>query len=109
MARLAYFTDLPTGETLVWCDERVKIGEDRMGCARYREVPAKVGYRNGVLCGYHEAHGWLPVGRTVEMKSSPSLHDCDARCFNATGRVMKCECSCGGKNHGRGAFMCEAA
>jgi hypothetical protein len=53
--------------------------------------------------------GYVPADRTVQYKSNPSRHDCDARCFNATGRVMKCECSCGGKNHGRGAFMCEAA
>jgi hypothetical protein len=33
-------------------------------------------------------------------------HKCDDRCINATGRVMKCECSCGGKNHGKGAFNC---
>ena len=26
-----------------------------------------------------------------------------------TPKIMKCECSCGGKNHGRGNFMCEAA
>jgi hypothetical protein len=112
MARFAYFTDLPTGETLVWRDTREQIGEDRMGCPRYRDVPAKVGYRNGVLHGYHADHGWIAVTRTVEMKSSPSRHVCDDRCMNATGRVMKCECSCGGENHGKGnstRFMCEAA
>jgi hypothetical protein len=26
-------------------------------------------------------------------------HRCDARCLNGTGHV--CECSCGGRNHGR--------
>lgn len=41
--------------------------------------------------------------RVVEFKSFPSRHECDARCMNATGRTMKCECSCGGKNHGRGS------
>jgi len=50
----------------------------------------------------------LPITRAIEMKARPSRHNCDARCFNATGRVMKCECSCGGKNHGRGAFHCSA-
>ena len=53
--------------------------------------------------------GYVPVERSVEFKSNPSRHECDARCLNATGRVMKCECVCGGKNHGRGSFMCEAA
>lgn len=43
-----------------------------------------------------------PVTRKVEFKRFPSRHECDARCRHATGRVMRCECSCGGKNHGRG-------
>ena len=58
--------------------------------------------------------GWqealLPVQRVVRFKSNPSRHECDARCMNATGRTMNCECSCGGKNHGRGTSLsCEAA
>ncbi len=48
----------------------------------------------------------LPVTRSVTYKSNPSKHECDARCINAQGRVMNCECSCGGKNHGRGRFEC---
>lgn len=44
----------------------------------------------------------LPVTRSIEYKSNPSKHVCDARCLNATGKVMKCECACGGKNHGKG-------
>lgn len=51
----------------------------------------------------------LPVTRSITFKSAPSLHECDARCMNATGRTMQCECSCGGVNHGRGNFACEAA
>lgn len=47
--------------------------------------------------------------RQIEFKRNASRHECDARCMNATGRIMKCECSCGGKNHGRGSFVCEAA
>jgi hypothetical protein len=60
----------------------------------------------------HHFSGLTPEGarvaatRKIEMKARPSRHECDARCINATGRVMKCECSCGGKNHGRG-FSCE--
>jgi len=45
--------------------------------------------------------------RVIERKAGASNHKCDARCLNATGRIMKCECSCGGKNHGRGHFACE--
>lgn len=48
----------------------------------------------------------LPVERIIEYKAFASKHECDARCINATGRIMKCECSCGGKNHGKGAFNC---
>lgn len=48
--------------------------------------------------------GVLPVERQIEYKVNPSRHECDARCLNASGKIMRCECSCGGKNHGRGAF-----
>lgn len=55
-----------------------------------------------------EGTGWdrgtVSADRVIEYKSRPSRHVCDARCLNATGRIMKCECSCGGKNHGLGAF-----
>lgn len=50
-----------------------------------------------------------PVTREISYKSNPSKHVCDARCMNATGRTMQCECSCGGKNHGQGAFHCSEA
>lgn len=52
---------------------------------------------------------YLPVTRMIEMKARPSKHVCDDRCINATGKVMKCECSCGGKNHGKGHSHAEAA
>ncbi len=58
------------------------------------------GYANGE---------WIKVNRVVAYKANPSKHECDDRCFNATGRTMKCECACGGKNHGKGAFLGEAA
>lgn len=45
-----------------------------------------------------------PVERRIEMRAFPSLHTCDARCLNAQGKIMRCECSCEGRNHGRGAF-----
>jgi hypothetical protein len=76
--------------------------------------------RNGRMFGYVNkddlyfvaGEGWkgyTAVERTVQYKSNPSRHECDARCVNATGRIMKCECSCGGKNHGKGSFMAVAA
>lgn len=42
----------------------------------------------------------VPAFRSIEFKSNPSLHKCDARCQHAKGH--KCECSCGGANHGKG-------
>jgi hypothetical protein len=45
----------------------------------------------------------FPVTRAINYKSQPSRHKCDARCMHAKGRTMNCECSCGGKNHGKGA------
>ena len=48
--------------------------------------------------------GPIPVERVIEFKSNPSRHACDSRCLNAQGKVMRCECACGGQNHGRGVF-----
>lgn len=101
MARFAYFADLPNGQTLEWFDT-VERGE----------VRAARGINNngrGDIKGYAEGLGWVKVTRSVQMKASPSRHDCDDRCMNADGRTMKCECACGGRNHGKGRFMCEAA
>lgn len=69
-----------------------------------------VDYRNDGAYGFDTVtRSWIKTTRKVEMKSNPSRHVCDDRCINATGRIMKCECSCGGKNHGMGRFNCEAA
>ena len=54
----------------------------------------------------NEWTGYVNVERTVRYSAAPSKHECDARCVNATGRTMNCECSCGGKNHGRGGLKC---
>ena len=108
MARFAYFADLTDGTTLEWRDT-VQRWEDAKGMIRSRDVAAKVGYRDGVLCGFDMDRGWVAVTRQVEMKNSPSRHVCDDRCMYAQGRTMKCECACGGVNHGKGRFMCEAA
>lgn len=51
----------------------------------------------------------VPATRMIERKNNASMHECDARCMNATGKIMRCECACGGKNHGRGMIQCEAA
>jgi hypothetical protein len=71
------------------------------------------GLPEGVEPEYIPGEGWVgglvQADRAVRYKSNPSRHECDARCMNATGRTMNCECSCGGKNHGRGGLVCEAA
>jgi hypothetical protein len=69
---------------------------------------------NGAGRGAAAFTGATPEGRRVtatrmiEYKRNASKHECDARCVNATGRIMKCECSCGGKNHGKGSLSCQA-
>lgn len=82
MAKIRFFVDLPN-ETLVF----ENADYDRP---------------HGLPRVYHPALGWLRASRKVEMKSNPSRHKCDDRCVYATGRIMKCECSCGGSNHGKG-------
>ncbi|WP_258570025.1 hypothetical protein [Burkholderia sp. MBR-1] len=47
-------------------------------------------------------HAWLPVDRQIVYQDQPSRHACDARCLNANGKIMRCECACGGRNHGLG-------
>lgn len=41
----------------------------------------------------------------MKIRATLTKHVCDARCVHARGFV--CNCSCGGKNHGRG-FTAEA-
>jgi len=87
MANIKYFSDLPNGETVEF---------------------ARVDYINRKnIRGFHEGQ-WIKVNRMVEYKAFASKHVCDVRCMNANGRTMKCECACGGKNHGKG-FRAEAA
>jgi hypothetical protein len=70
---------------------------------------SRVDYRSSKdIRGFHNG-AWIKVNRSVEYKRFASKHVCDARCVNATGRIMKCECSCGGKNHGKGGFLAEEA
>lgn len=42
----------------------------------------------------------FPVTRSIAFKRHPRPVPCDYRCMFARGH--DCECSCGGKNHGRG-------
>ncbi len=101
MARFAYFADQPDGTVIEWRDT-VEHGQVRAA----RGISNN---GNGDVRGYVDGLGWIKISRSVEMKANPSRHICDSRCLNATGLIMKCECSCGGKNHGRGQFAAVAA
>ena len=93
MAAYRYFADI-AGEahelTAIWHDGHISTA------ARHFSGLTTAGQR-------------VQATRKIEMKSFPSKHVCDARCMHAQGKTMRCECSCGGKNHGRGRFVAEAA
>lgn len=44
--------------------------------------------------------------RAIQRKNNPSLHECGPKCVAAKGHL--CECSCGGKNHGKGSVTVAA-
>lgn len=90
---LKYYADLATGEAVEFSASRV---DNRNGSPK-----------NTDSWGFHGGE-WVKITRVVSRKSGPSMHECDSRCMNASGRTMQCECACGGKNHGRGRFVCEA-
>lgn len=115
MAKVLYFN----GETELTAITGMKNAEF---AARFPGVKGRrddgyhmlVGRPVNVAPQFIQGQGWdkstlVPVERVINYKSNPSKHECDARCVNATGRTMNCECSCGGKNHGRGSFQCSEA
>jgi len=73
--------------------------------------PASIHYQGRDLFGspigendmftLHSKKVYQKVTRKVQYKAFASKHACDRRCMYATGRTMQCECSCGGKNHGK--------
>lgn len=71
-----------------------------------RLVGSPVGYQPIYVQGEGWKQDYQPATRVVNYKSNPSRHECDARCMNASGKTMNCECACGGKNHGKGRFLC---
>lgn len=74
---------------------------------------AKVTRRpDGVVVGFDNVtETWMPITRTVQTPYTFTKHECDDRCLNAQGKLMKCECQCGGRNHGKGktTITCIAA
>ena len=98
MANFKYFADL-NGETI---ELSRPYGMANAEFAALFSVKGRRYDGYAKLVGKADDGRILPVTRQIEYKSHPSKHVCDARCMHATGKVMKCECSCGGKNHGRG-------
>ena len=92
---IRYFIDLPNGETIMRRD--TDRGVDHRG-----KKQGTFPYIDGT---------WTKADRAVNFKSNPSRHECDARCMFAKGLTFNCECSCGGKNHGKGGarITCKAA
>lgn len=99
---MRYFYDSPSGESirldnLQWVPlaEFLAAGgvpsKANRDCGRYA-----MGQRKDKT-----SYAWFPVTRAVDYKRvNPSLHECNAKCLN--GHVNgRCECRCGGKNHGR--------
>ncbi len=62
------------------------------------------GYSKWVAYPLEGEGGALPVTRKITMKKYPTKHECNAKCLNGK-HDGACECQCGGKNHGRGAFI----
>lgn len=104
MAQMKYFADLNGTQIEVQWPQGMKNAE-------YAEkFPGVKGWKMDSFARYvgtASDGSILPITRRIERKSNPSLHKCDARCLNATGR--QCECACGGKNHGAGNFICVPA
>lgn len=102
MARFHYFSDVG-GEAVQL------VSTDQMPRAEfYARWPGLKGGRR--IDGYsmqvgRAVHGGplLPVTRAIEMKARPRLHECNAKCLGGKANGA-CECSCGGRNHGRGMF-----
>lgn len=88
MANFRFFADMADGSTLT-----------------FKRADYDMGAKNLPRCWDETSRTWVRATRTVILKQFPSRHDCDARCMNATGRTMQCECACGGKNHGKGATL----
>jgi hypothetical protein len=108
MATTAFFSDQADGSVVAFRNTSKRVALNN-GTFRTHIVPAKVWKGDdGKLYGFND-NGKFLITRKIEMKSFPSRHDCDARCYNATGRTMNCECACGGVNHGKGSFSCVEA
>lgn len=48
--------------------------------------------------GWFQGKHMMVITRKVQFKANPKLHECNAKCMQATRHI--CECRCRGKNHG---------
>ncbi len=94
---LAEFTALFPGQTAIQWSRNLRVVGLPLGQVRTWDRDL----------GKWSRIGFLPAQRAIQRKSNPSNHKCGSRCLDATG--FQCECACGGKNHGAGNFICEAA
>lgn len=106
-----YFVDFSNGETLQIPQKQVET----VDATEYQRIFGKPATsRSTVVCRLlQEAEGavkfhhtwYTHVSRVVKFNNLPlalgTAHECDSRCVHAKGRVMNCECACGGKNHGK--------
>jgi hypothetical protein len=99
MANMKYFADI-NGQTV----ELSHVEHDGHVSSKATHFR---GYLPGVDLNTARRSDKVQATRAIEYKSNPSKHKCDARCTNARG--FRCECECGGKNHGAGNFTCEVA
>jgi hypothetical protein len=89
MARTRFFHDTDAGETF----------ELLAGTITLDGLSARKAANYSGMCGDGVRR---QATRMIEMKRNPTRHECDSRCRYASGKVMRCECSCGGRNHGKG-------
>lgn len=84
MAKFAYFADIN--------GQAVQLDRISFKGGSTKRASSFEGYPVGFTPVLKQGMGWTPrttATRVIEIKSNPSRHECDARCLNATGLVMK--------------------
>lgn len=106
MANFKYFSDI-NGETIELT--AISTMPNKEFAEKFPGVKGRRsdGYSMWVGCDANTQLTWprvyLPVTRSIEYKSNPSKHECNAKCLGGKHNGV-CECRCGGKNHGAGMF-----
>lgn len=100
MTRFRYYADTPDGALLFTEQDIIRHNDSpEPGLPRGTYAARRDG---AVWTGTTWKRSWHRITRTIEYKSNPSRHECNAKCQSARGRI--CECSCNGRNHGRFGF-----